>query len=207
MEPNFFTRQAMAFRNEMRQASGALLGIVQGMLADGHLNDREVTFLRDWLRANEAGAAVWPGNVIAAQIESALADGAIDERERAHLSDTLQRLIGGTLDELAESQHVTELPIDPIELVDFAQRTFCLTGNFCFGTRASCEGAIVARGGVVAAAVSKKLDYLIVGGLGSAEWKHGSFGTKIEKAMQLKQAGARLKIVHEDPWASAIMGR
>lgn len=207
MTQNFFARQAITFRNEMRQASGALLGIVQGILADGHLNDREVSFLRDWLRVNDAASAAWPGNVIATQIESALADGVLDDVERAHLVDTLQHLIGGTLDELAESKHVSELPIDWVTEVQFSDRRFCLTGDFCFGTRASCEEAITARGGVMAGGVSKKLDYLVVGGLGSSEWKHGSFGTKIEKAMQLKQAGALLKIVHEDPWASSIMGR
>lgn len=207
MEPNFFLRQAISFRNEMRQSSGALLGIVQGVLADGHLHDREVHFLREWLHSNELAAATWPGNVIAAQIAAALNDNMLDERERTHLVDTLQHLIGGTLDELAENQHVSELPIDPVELVEFPEHRFCLTGNFCFGTRTSCEQAIIARGGVIADNVSKKLDYLVVGGLGSAEWKHGSFGTKIEKAMQLKLAGARLKVVHEDPWASSLMGR
>lgn len=43
--------------------------------------------------------------------------------------------------------------------------------------------------------MTKKLDYLVVGGLGSLEWKHGSFGTKIEKAMQHKRAGVPLFIV------------
>lgn len=207
MEVNFFVRQALAFRNEMRQASGALLGIAQGILADGHLNDLEVTFMRDWLRANEAAAAVWPGNVIAAQIETALVDNVIDANERAHLIDTLQRLVGGTLDELAQNRHVTELPIDQVDLIEFRDRSFCLTGEFCFGTRASCEQAILTRGGTMASNVSKKLDYLVVGGLGSSEWKHGSFGNKIDKAMQLKQAGARMRIVHEDPWAASVMGR
>jgi hypothetical protein len=52
--------------------------------------------------------------------------------------------------------------------------------------------------------LNKKLTYLIVGGLGSPEWKHGSFGTKIEKAMQYKRQGLGIMIVHEDNWAQSL---
>lgn len=64
---------------------------------------------------------------------------------------------------------------------------------------------IEAAGGSVTNSVSRKLDYLVLGGLGSTEWKHGSFGTKVEKAMSLKQNGAALKIIHEDPFATTLM--
>lgn len=204
---NFFQRQAVAFRNEMRSSSAALLGIAQGVLSDSELQDREIVFLRDWLRNNQSIAAAWPGNVIAAQIERCLADGVISHDERAHLVGVLQRLVGGTLDELAESAHVTELAIDEVQSVSFDGRRFCLTGDFCFGTRPQCEQQIVGRGGLVLASVTKKLDYLIVGGLGSPEWKFGSFGTKVEKAMQYKTAGAPIKVVHEDAFAAALMER
>ena len=45
----------------------------------------------------------------------------------------------------------------------------------------------------------------MIGGLGSTEWKHGSFGTKVHKAMQYKQSGVPIQIVHEDPFAAALM--
>lgn len=202
---NLYARQALAFRNELRQSSAALLGIAQGILADGVLHDQEIGFLRDWLRNNEAAAITWPGNVLVAKIEHAIADGVITPDERTHLVEVLRKLIGGELDELAQNTHVTELAMDDVAGVEFPSKSFCLTGDFCFGTRAACSAAIEQRGGTVASNVSRKLDYLIVGGLGSPEWKHGSFGTKIEKALQFRQAGARLLVVHEDPWASAIM--
>lgn len=204
---NFFAQQAVAFRNDMRRSCGALLGIVQGMLADGQLNDREVEFLRAWLHNNDNISVCWPGNVIAAQIDSALADGVISSEERMHLADVLQKLVGGELDELAESTHVSALAIDIVDQVELEGRTFCLTGEFCFGSRSACESAIKSRGGAVVTTVSKKLHYLVVGGLGCTEWKHGSYGTKIERAMQLKAAGSLIKVVHEDPWAAALMQR
>lgn len=203
---NFFARQATQFNNDMARSCGALLGIAQGMLADGALNDREISFLRDWLAANQSICNTWPGNAIYAKIESVLADGAVTEAERQHLSTTLQALIGGTLQDLAASTHVTELALDQVEMIEIPDRRFCLTGDFAYGLRSTCEDLITQRGGLVASAVSKKINYVVVGGLGSSEWKHGSFGTKIAKAMELKQVGAPLLIVHEDAWVAAIRG-
>jgi NAD-dependent DNA ligase len=80
---------------------------------------------------------------------------------------------------------VSELPIDRVEGIEIREKLFCFTGDFVFGPRKLCEQAIEVRGGSISG-VSKKLHYLVVGGLGSAEWKHGSFGTKIEKAIQHK---------------------
>lgn len=38
--------------------------------------------------------------------------------------------------------------------------------------------------------------------MGSPEWKYGSFGTKIEKAVSYRDGGLPLRIVHEDTWAN-----
>lgn len=201
---NFFTRQAAAYRNDMNRSLGALLGITQGILADRHLSDQEISFLNDWLTANDVIATAWPGDVVYARVRAALADGVISDAERTHLVDTLQKLVGGTLDELAESTHVTRLAFDDVPRIDFPGALFCLTGDFVFGPRNVCEATIEKRGGTMSRSVTKKLRYLIVGGLGSAEWKHGSFGTKLEKAMTYKRDGVGISIVHEDQWASSL---
>lgn len=204
---NMFERQAVAFKNDMKRSCAALIGIAQGVLADGHLNDREITFLRDWLVQNENMSADWPGNAMFAKVEAALADGIISPDERRHLTETLQKLVGGALEDLASSTHVCELALDTVEMVTFESRSFCFTGDFFFGPRDACAEHTRRRGGEVAAGVSRKLHYLVVGGLGSAEWKHGSFGTKVEKAIALRSAGAPLLITHEDAWAAALASR
>lgn len=202
---NIYQRQATAFRNEMRTSCAALIGIVQGIMADGNLNDSEIQFLRSWLADAETVALSWPGTVIKAQVETILADGSVSDEERMHLSLTLNQLIGGKLDEVAGAGLVTELPIDRPEGIEIKEKLFCFTGDFVYGPRRLCEQAIEVRGGVISG-VTKKLHYLVVGGLGSPEWKHGSSGTKIEKALQHREAGVRLMIVHEDTWASSLCG-
>jgi NAD-dependent DNA ligase len=201
---NFFVRQSAAYLNDMKRSFGALVGIAQGVLCDRKLADDEIRFLNAWLVENDAIATDWPGDVIHQRIRVALADGVITEVEREHLVQTLQELIGGTLEELAASKHVTSLAFDDVPRVEFDGARFCLTGEFVFAPREKCATAIHDRGGTVTSSVTKKLRYLVVGGLGSPEWKHGSFGTKIERAVQYKREGLPIMIVHEDRWASSL---
>lgn len=200
---SIYTRQAASFRNELKQTCAALVGIVQGVLADGELRDREIQFLASWLEQAQAVSGIWPGSVIQAQIAQILQDGVVTEHERSRLVETLVRLVDGGLDEDA-IRPVATLAFDELLMVDFPGKTFCFTGDFVFGERAACARAAVVRGGAILPAVSKQLDYLIVGGLGSQEWKHGSFGTKIEKALQLRGTGASVRIVAEDVWAGSL---
>ena len=201
---DFFARQSKTFENDLRRSMGALLGIAQGLVCDKHLNDDEVRFLNAWLTENENISLVWPGDVVHARVREVLADGVITDEERAYLLDTLQRMVGGTLDNLDEAAHVSDLMFDPEPRVSFDGRSFCLTGDFVFAPRKTCAAAIERRGGSVASSVSHKLHYLVVGGLGSPERKHGSFGTKVEKAMALRREGAMLLVVREDAWAQAL---
>ena len=60
------------------------------------------------------------------------------------------------------------------------------------------------RGALCESTVTRRTRYLVVGTFGSRDWVHSSFGRKIEKAVELEQAGMPLSIVGEDHWAAAI---
>lgn len=201
---NDFARRFMAYENELKQSLGQLLGLATGLLADRQLLDEEVRFLNAWLTEHDELSHSWPGDVVHGRVKHVLADGVISEQERTHLVETLRELVGGRIEDLAASTHVSELMFDEVMSVVFPGSTFCLTGDFVYAPRAVCEQEIVKRGGQVGKAVTKKSQYLVVGGLGSVEWKHGSFGTKIEKAIQYKRNGLPIQIVHEDKWASHL---
>ncbi len=201
---NPFARHHVAVANELKESCAVLLGIAQGLLADGQLQNSEIRFLQDWLRTHEVLSNCWPGDVLREQVEEVLRDGYITETEREHLVSTLQELVGGRLDNLADSPLVTQLAMDEGDGIRFDGQVFCLTGDFVFGPRETCEAAITRRGGQLKASVSKKIDFVVVGGLGSKEWKHGGFGTKVERAVELQREGAKLRIVHEDAWAEAL---
>jgi NAD-dependent DNA ligase len=185
------------YLNEQKRCLGALLGIAQGVICDRNLTDEEIRFLNEWLAQNEEICQKWPGNILRKRIKEVLADGVVTDDERAYLVGELQRLIGGDAQTLAAATHVTELAFDELTAVQFNGMTFCLTGDFVYGPRDRCSARIEKEGGEISQSVTKKLHYLVVGSLGSPEWKHGSFGTKIERAMKYKDSGHGISIVRE----------
>ena len=202
---NFFARQYSAYSRELRRSCETLLGICAGLLADQGLNEQEVLFLDQWLKENDAIADVWPGEMIAQRVRHALADGVVTDDELQHLQATLRALLGGTLEETgAASGLSTKLPLDDVADLVIRERRFCLTGEFVYGPRSKCESAITERGGDVLERVRKDLDYLVIGTLVSAEWKHSSFGTKIQKAVEYRGKGVPLLIVSEKRWTGAL---
>ena len=51
------------------------------------------------------------------------------------------------------------------------------------------------------------MDYLIVGADGNPCWAFACYGRKIEKAMELRKAGARIALVHESDFHDAVQDR
>lgn len=190
-------------RNRFVRGCGNLMGMASGLIADRQLSDVEIRYLHQWLKDNEDMALVWPGDVLVERVQLVLADGVITEAERAHLVDTLERICGGEMEEPGRGA-VNQLAFDEAPLVVFSNKAFCVTGEFYYGPRERVHASIADRGGVVLKTVTKKLDYLVVGLRGSDEWKHGSFGTKIEKAIDYKRGGQPLAILREDTWTEAL---
>lgn len=199
-----WARNAKRYENEFRQSASLLVGIAAGLVADRVLNDGEIQFLHDWLESHDEIASGWPGNIILARVRDVLKDGIITEGERQYLLVTLDELIGATNGMPSTSQLVTQLAFDEPASVRIDGNAFCLTGDFVYAPRAVCFRAIEERGGIVKKDVSRQIDYLVVGSLGSPEWKHGSYGTKIDRAMELKGGGGRPFIIREDAWAAAL---
>ena len=188
----------------MGRSFESLLGIAAGIIADGEVNKQEVQFLSTWLTEHGELAMTWPGEVIFKRVRNILLDGVITEEECLYMQKTLTELIGGSFsDDGAVASGTIALPVDMDAAICIPQATFCFTGQFIYGTRAACERAVSERGGIVGA-VSKKLDYLVIGSMSSRDWKNTSFGTKIEMAMNLKQNGADVVIVSESQWVAAL---
>lgn len=73
-----------------------------------------------------------------------------------------------------------------------------LSGEFSCASKSEISKKLVAKGAIEKSGVSSKLDYLFVGGSGSASWKFGKIGGKIAKAMELQEKGNKIQIVGED---------
>lgn len=192
-----------ADHNRLVQSCGSLLGIANGLLADKQLTDAEIKFLQHWLAGNEMISAQWPGDVLYTRVQEVISDGVITEAEREHLVETLAKICGGTL-ELGSQAGVNQMAFDDGAYIAFGGKNYCVTGEFVFGPRERVSEAIQKRGGTVLKGITKKLNYLLVGLRGSDEWKHGSYGTKILKAVEYKRSGIPVLIVREDTWSAAL---
>lgn len=180
-----------------------LIGLAQGLIADGHINDMEIHFLHKWLAANEVVQSNSLVSMLVTRIEEILADGVIDEDERADLQDTIVRMTASDF-ELGEAIKSTSLPLcQPAPAIAFIGKRFCFTGTFLFGRRKECEEA-VANLGATAGSLTKKTDFLVIGEYATESWKQEAFGRKIEKAIGMRDDGLPVAIVSEAHWRTAV---
>lgn len=189
------------------QQTDELIGLVKGALLDGALNEREASGIHQWLSANPNCRDEWPGRVLYERISDALRDGKLDADELADLYGLMLQLASpvAPTPESKLSVMPSSLPLSspPIEIAHRG-RSFCFTGVFEYGTRQQCHSAVSERGGTPASAITKKLDYLVIGNIGSEFWLHSSFGTKIKKAVDYRDAGLPITIVSESTWSHTL---
>lgn len=181
-----------------------LIGIAKGLVADGVLNESEASFLVQWLEQNGV-TGIWPFDVINTRVQAMLEDGVIDAEERQELFSLLESLVGDK--PIAEhiASFATTLPLTkPTPEIIIPDHSFCFTGKFAFGQRKDCEKAVINAGGTILDRVTKKLDYLVIGLMGSEDWAHSTFGRKIQQAIDYNGKGPFIAIIGEDAWAEAL---
>ncbi len=193
------------YSNNAIKAINTLYGLCMGVLADGKVDDSEVLFLDTWLKENEEYIDSYPLNVVADRLNDILSDGVISVEEKRDLFAMLKDIVGGTMQETgAAGGNSTALPVDHVDCIDFDERVFCFTGKFIRGQRSVCESLVVDKGGQVVKGVSKKVDYLVIGGLASRDWVTASHGRKIEKALFYRQQGSNILILSEQNWIGFV---
>jgi hypothetical protein len=52
--------------------------------------------------------------------------------------------------------------------------------------------------------VVKDTNYLVVGNKGNPCWVYSCYGRKVEKAVELRKAGHKIMIIHEDDFWDAV---
>lgn len=177
-----------------------LVGLARGIAADGTINQAEVEFLQKWLAANVAISDQPMIRTLYGRVNAILSDGVADAEECRDLLDTLNSFSSRDF-ELGEVLKATTLPLcDPAPTLTFSGYRYCFTGTFNFGQRRECESAVTWRGGACGS-LTQKTDVLVIGMYATESWKHSAFGTKIVKAVDMREAGVPISIVSEDHWA------
>lgn len=180
-----------------------LTGLARGLCADGVLNQLEVEFLEKWLAINMEITGNPVISALYSRVAEVLSDGIADEAEREDLLHALADFSGNDF-ELGEALKSTSLPLcDPAPELVFSGRAYCFTGTFSYGRRPVCEQAVLDRGGSCGS-LTRKTDVLVVGIYATESWKHSSFGHKIMKAAEMRDAGVPIAIVSEEHWVGHL---
>lgn len=194
-----------------RRSADALVGLAAGLAADGVVSTSEAMFLRDWLETNLAHLDDPVINLLYTRLSFMLQDGVLDIEESAELLSLLHSFSGLSINKPKASDHTYTAPSDlplnnPEPDLVWNGHLFVFTGIMAYGPRKDCQLLVEGRGGVIGGGVSKKTHYLVVGSVGNEQWRHSSYGTKIIKAVELRESGSPIAIIGEHQWQRAMFG-
>jgi NAD-dependent DNA ligase len=182
-----------------------LIGFCRGILADGAISENEAHCLRDWLERNPAVRTGDVGKTLYTVLCRSFQGDALDPQAETELVDILLSIIGGRPDNKHDASLSTTFPLNnPPPAVSFDGKSFCFTGKFKFGTRSSCEEAVLKLGGLAHKNPNHQTSFLVIGEIGSRDWIHSSSGRKIERAVELRGNGLEIGIICEATWCAAL---
>lgn len=181
--------------NETTLGLQLLEGIVEGISCDDVINEDEIINLQKWLAEHDYLKGVYPFDKIYCMVENVLADGKLSEEEKEELAVAFRELYSPVSSRVEENTQI-----------ELTGKKFCLSGEFSCASKSEVSKKLVEKGAIEKSGVSSKLDYLFVGGSGSAAWKFGKIGGKIAKAMELQEKGGKIQIIGEDEMEEYIHG-
>ncbi|MBD1590180.1 BRCT domain-containing protein [Pseudomonas typographi] len=193
-----------------RRAADTLVGLAAGLIADNVVTQEEAVFLKRWIEQNLVHLEDPVINLLYRRVSEMLADGILDSEESSDLLSILRGFAGLPIQSAIPAAQVsvsrpTDLPYcSPLPELSFAGKNYVFTGVMAYGPRKDCQQLVADRGGVIGGAISKKVNVLVVGSVGNEQWRHASYGTKILKAIELREAGVPIAIVSEDHWQAAV---
>lgn len=194
-----------------RRSADALVGLAAGLAADGVISTAEGLFLRDWLETNLVHLDDPVINLLYSRLSAMLVDGVLDADESFELIGLLQNFSGLSTEKPKASDQTFSAPNDlpfnrPEPDLTWEGRVFVFTGIMAYGPRKDCQILVEERGGIIGAGVSQNIQYLVVGSIGNDQWRHSAYGTKIMKALELREAGSPIAIIDEQQWQRALFG-
>lgn len=183
------------------KATQELQGVASMMIYDGKIDDTEIEFLEKWLLSNDEYMSGYPLEYLKILLANILKDGIVDLDERKQLLEFLTSIATSPEGDILPTNIFTENPS-----VKFRNKTFVVTGEFIFASRGKVIEEIIIRGGRNTKNPSTATDYLVVGDLGSENYKFGKFGRKIESAMNINnKRNNSIQIIKEKTFIETLI--
>ena len=183
-----------------------LQGIVSGIGADGKVKETELQGLQKWINDTECLKGHWPYDEIEAIVHSVMKDGIVDKEENEALLRVFSDFIPDGNKRVIKNQIMLKgltvvgvCAINPDIIIQ--DKVFCFTGHSVKLKRREIAGILEGVGAFFTDAVTKDVDYLIVGADGNACWAYSCYGRKVERAVEMRKDGHHVMIIHEvDFW-------
>lgn len=161
------------------------------MIDENYADYEACCLIKNWLDQNDKFIQKYPFKQVDTALDNFLNNGAVDD---------LLNCFKEILNPIAEQAG------NVIESFDIKDKRICITGEFEFGSRTEVTEFLQNKGAVMATTISGRTDYLVVGELGSNEWKCGNYGNKIKKALECQEKGGKVQIIGEKDFFKSIVG-
>jgi NAD-dependent DNA ligase len=199
--------RSVNFFDEVTADMQRLHGLMGGIAADGEITETELRGLADWLYEHEHLKTCWPYEEVESVITTVLRDKTILASSHELLLNFFSEFTAVSESRAGEPSHSalsTPAVCSVCPEVTFEGKVFGFTGSSTKYSREEFREIVEGLGGIVANSVSKKLDYLIIGADGNPCWAYACYGRKVEMAVALRKAGARILLVHENDFHDAL---
>ncbi len=199
----FNQKRASSIRSEhiIDRDIDELIGITKGILADGFVNKDEALFVKNWIEKHFSKEYLntYPLKQIYSRLIEVFKDNKYTKDEAEDLKKLFMMFSGEEpITDQVKAMSSTLPLCNPAPDVEFKDKVFCFTGAFTIGTRTQCEEIVRSLGGSCSKSITKKVDYLVIGIIGSDAWIHSSYGRKIEKAVKYREELQKPNIISEE---------
>ena len=166
------------------------LGFCRGVVADGHITRSEAKKLVSIVLENpELLEAIGVQQVLVTCVD-AVEDNIVDQDESNEICKAIGEIVGDSYGDTGISQtsgtaNFAEYRLENPE-VELDGAVVVLTGTFQMKPRSKIEKRLVELGASISKSVSKKVDFVLVGGEASRDWIELNRGTKIRAAQKLR---------------------
>ncbi len=151
-----------------------LIGLLRGIVADRVINQKEINNLIVWLKDHSSLQSMYPYNLLVKLLQI----GTVDEGIITDNEGKLMELCIGFESDYANQSVVN----NDIEVI-FANKHFCFSGYSDSYSKKEVQEKIESLSGFYHKSMCKKVDYLILGDKKSEGWAYGSYGRKVESAL------------------------
>lgn len=169
---------------------------LQYIIDHDELSPENVFTIDKWLNRHAEFLEKYPFADIYRSINMVLEDGIVEDSEIEYLKKLFIVLVNPTSAQTHEN-----------ETLEIAEKNICLSGDFTHGSKADVGEELAKYGAIITKSVTQKTDYLIVGDLGSQNWRCGNYGNKIKKALELQQKGKGIEIYNENEFFDKMISR